>query len=120
MVDWNHNGERDAFDFAMDMMVIEEMERASSNKKSTYNNSYKSSSSASENLWETVGCMLYLCFIIIPTATVFILWFAGEHDLAIGLVVFGVILHCALYYVWLKGGISQILANRKKEDEPDG
>jgi len=26
MVDWNHNGERDSFDFTMDMMVIEEME----------------------------------------------------------------------------------------------
>ncbi|MBO5139028.1 MAG: hypothetical protein J6B76_00030 [Peptococcaceae bacterium] len=26
MVDWNHNGDRDLFDFAMDMMVTEEME----------------------------------------------------------------------------------------------
>ena len=27
MVDWNHNGERDSFDFAVDMMVLDEFER---------------------------------------------------------------------------------------------
>ena len=27
MLDWNGNGERDAFDFAMDMMVLDEFER---------------------------------------------------------------------------------------------
>ena len=27
MLDWNGNGERDAFDFAMDMMVLDEFDR---------------------------------------------------------------------------------------------
>lgn len=27
MFDWNGNGSRDAFDFAMDMMVLDELER---------------------------------------------------------------------------------------------
>ena len=27
MLDWNGNGERDSFDFAMDMMVLDEFER---------------------------------------------------------------------------------------------
>lgn len=56
MVDWNHNGERDSFDFAMDMMAMEEMERASSSKKNTY----RSSSSASDD-W---GCILFMWFVV--------------------------------------------------------
>jgi len=27
MMDWNGNGDRDAFDFAMDMMILDEFER---------------------------------------------------------------------------------------------
>ena len=68
MVDWNHNGERDAFDFAMDMMVIEEMERASSNKKSTYRSTSGSSDAGD-------GCFLVtmLFFFGIIVVGVFIL-----------------------------------------------
>jgi len=62
MVDWNHNGERDAFDFAMDMMVIEEMERASSNKKSTYRSTSGSSDAGDGCFWVT---MLFFFGIIV-------------------------------------------------------
>ena len=62
MVDWNHNGERDAFDFAMDMMAIEEMERASSNKKSTYRSTSGSSDAGDGCFWVT---MLFFFGIIV-------------------------------------------------------
>ncbi len=61
MVDWNHNGERDSFDFAMDMMVMEEMERASSSKKSTYRSNSSSSDAGDGCFWAT----MLICFGII-------------------------------------------------------
>ena len=61
MVDWNHNGERDSFDFAMDMMAIEEMERGSSSKKSTYRSNSSSSDVGDGCFWAT----MLICFGII-------------------------------------------------------
>ena len=61
MVDWNHNGERDAFDFAMDMMVMEEMERGSSSKKNTYRSNSSSSDAGDGCFWAT----MLICFGII-------------------------------------------------------
>ena len=85
MLDWNHNGRYDAFDAETDMMILDEMDKASSGSSKVYS-SYADSSVKLENKsneavaepeemkpWQMrlTGCMffyflLYLLFVI-PT-----------------------------------------------------
>ena len=89
MVDWNHNGERDAFDFAMDMMAIEEMERASSSKKSTYRSNSSSSDAGDGCFWAT----MLICFGIIVVC----------------LFIFGILMAVADGSIWLLLVLAAIL-----------
>ena len=94
MVDWNHNGERDAFDFAMDMMVIEEMKRASSsNRRSTVKGR-----SMADVSWSEIGCLFYVMFFIaFPVIMAIFFIFMGEGDLFLLTVGFAVALNYAIY-----------------------
>jgi len=94
MVDWNHNGERDSFDFAMDMMVIEEMKRASSsNRRSTVRGR-----SMADVSWSEIGCLFYVMFFIaFPVIMAIFFIFMGEGDLFLLTVGFAVALNYAIY-----------------------
>lgn len=107
MIDWNGDGKRDSFDFAMDMMTIEEMERASSKRKS-YNTSYKSSSSGSSDGWASFGCSLYLLFLVVgPVFTVLALLLEGEVAFALVIIVLAVILNYAVMHLLSTDASSQ-------------
>ena len=52
MFDWNGNGERDAFDFAMDMMVLDEFEREESKKDIEFELSFMDAEERADYFWE--------------------------------------------------------------------
>ena len=52
MLDWNGNGERDAFDFAMDMMVLDEFEREEAKKDIEFELSFMDAEEREDFFWE--------------------------------------------------------------------
>ena len=98
MVDWNHNGERDAFDFAMDMMAIEEMERASSSNR----RSSARGRSMADVSWSEIGCFAYgMFFIVFPVVMAIFFIFMGEGDLLLLTAGLAVALNYAIYRLFL-------------------
>ena len=92
MVDWNHNGKRDSFDFAMDMMAMEEMERGSSKKSS-----YKSSKSDSDDAFY-MGCTMYMIVLIMgPLITAFMFLVEGEGGIALGIIALGIAVNALVF-----------------------
>ena len=93
VVDWNHNGERDSFDFAMDMMAMEEMDRASSGRK---RKGY--SRSMADVSWSEIGCLAYgIFFIVFPVVMAIFFIFMGEGDLFLLTVGLAIVLNYAIY-----------------------
>ena len=52
MLDWNGNGERDAFDMAMDMMVLDEFEREDSRSDIEFELEFMDADERADFLWE--------------------------------------------------------------------
>ena len=52
MFDWNGNGSRDAFDFAMDMMVLDELEREEKKARIESDLEFMNASERADYFWE--------------------------------------------------------------------
>ena len=52
MFDWNGNGSRDAFDFAMNMMVLDEFEREDSKQDIEFELEFMDADERADFLWE--------------------------------------------------------------------
>ena len=52
MFDWNGNGERDAFDFAMDMMVLDEFEREEERERIESELEFMDAEERADYFWE--------------------------------------------------------------------
>ena len=53
MLDWNGNGERDAFDFAMDMMVLDEFEREEERERIESELEFMDAEERADFFWES-------------------------------------------------------------------